>query len=692
VTTYYDATNGQVTSIDDHGRVTSFAYDSMGRRISTTLPDTSVSHTSYWPTGQEKASWGSQTNPTVKLYSPEGQLTELRTFRSTNLALAPDETTGSYDKTTWAYNDRNQLERKEYADTKGTDYTYTDAGRLKTRRWQRGNWTRYDYDSAGSLEATRYFTPATTEAAMLAATTGNDPLTPDVIIQNDKLGRQETVTQHNQSVIDYTYDPATLVLDTETISYDLDQDGTADFTRVLDRKPTSLGRDTGWQLKNGATIENEASYTYHATTGRLETIGRGDTPVPSEFTYGYLANSNLIETITATAGAVHTVTNVWEPTRNVLDLKQNKVGTNIISSYDYTVNAIGQRTNVSQDGTAFQAIRAIGWGYDSLGQVTSADSSENTHDRAYEYDAIGNRLFSEISNTQISNPPAANTTAYTPNALNQYTAVGSLNPVHDDDGNMTSGPLPIAPGNLSSLEWDAENRLVSATVGTSTTTYLYDAQSRRIAKTTGGITTLFIYDGWNCIAEWSADLQSASLTKTYLWGTRLVRFPARSRRGRRLACSSHPRSTIRDLLSNYDGNGNVSEYLAANGSVTAHFEYDPFGNTVVNTDTGNLFPYRFSTKPQDGNRTLLLRLPLLRSRSLAAGHPGIRLGKRGVNLYGFVGNDAVWNWDKLGLEWLEKEITGQSVLMMECGFIMGTPRLRLRLQPEVIGLTNLFPS
>ena len=24
------------------------------------------------------------------------------------------------------------------------------------------------------------------------------------------------------------------------------------------------------------------------------------------------------------------------------------------------------------------------------------------------------------------------------------------------------------------------------------------------------------------------------------------------------------------------------------GTIAAHFEYDPFGNTVVNTDTGNL--------------------------------------------------------------------------------------------------------
>lgn len=644
--TAYHGTTGLVVSITDDlttgaDRVTSFAYDSMGRRIATTLPDTSVTHTTYWPTGQEKASYGSQTNPTVKLYTAEGQLHKLRTFRSANLALAPDETTTGYDETTWTYNDRNQLERKEYADTKGTDYTYTPAGRLKTRRWQRGNWTRYDYDTAGSLEATLYFTPATTESAMLAAATGNDPLTPDVIILNDKLGRQETVTQTNQSVIDYTYDPATLALDTETISYDLDQDGTADFTRVLDRKPTTLGRATGWQLKDGTTIENEVTYGYHATEGRLQSVDGGAT---GSFTYGYLANSSLVETVTATAGAVHTVTNVWETTRNVLDLKQNKVGTNVVSSYDYTVNAIGQRTNVSQDGTAFQAIRAISWGYDNLGQVTSADSSENAHDRAYEYDAIGNRKKSADSLT------LPGTDNYASNALNQYTAVGGLSPVHDFDGNATAYPLPVAPSASSTLVWDAENRLISTTVGSATTTYLYDAQSRRIAKTTGSNTTLFVYDGWNCIAEWSADLQSASLTKTRLWGTDLSgTLQGAGGVGGLLALHIHdPQSAI--YYPTYDGNGNVSEYLAADGTVTAHFEYDPFGNTVVNTDTGNLFPYRFSTKPQDAETGLYYYgyryYDPLTGRWLSRDPIG---EEGGINLYGFVGNVGVNDIDYLGL-------------------------------------------
>jgi YD repeat-containing protein len=55
-------------------------------------------------------------------------------------------------------------------------------------------------------------------------------------------------------------------------------------------------------------------------------------------------------------------------------------------------------------------------------------------------------------------------------------------PSYDFDGNMTSGPLPISPAANTTLAWDAENRLISSTVGTASTTYQYDAQSRRIAK------------------------------------------------------------------------------------------------------------------------------------------------------------------------------------------------------------------
>lgn len=625
VTTHY-AANGQVSSIDDHGRITSFAYDSMGRRTATTLPDNSITHTSYWLTGQEKATWGSQTNPTVKLYSPQGQLVELRTFRSANLALAPDETTPNSDATTWIYETRNQLTRKQYADGKGTGYTYTPGGRLHTRTWARGVVTTYGYSTAGELTTTDY-----------------SDGTPDVTIAIDKIGRQQSVT-NGVAISTSTYDPATLRLDQETIAYDLNRDGTPEMTRVLDRSQDTLGRDTGFQLKDGTAIENRALYGYSAAGGRLATVtGGGDVPSPQTFTYGYTPNSSLLQTVT---GPVHTTSNTWEPTRNVLASKQNKVGTDVISQYDYTVNGIGQRTGVNTSGTAFPALPTWLWGYDSLGQVISADSSVNTSDRAYEYDAIGNRKKSAAS---LTLPGSDN---YTSNALNQYSAVDSVSPSYDDDGNATAYPLPVAPTTNSSLVWDAENRKISDTVGTNTNAYQYDAQSRRIAKTSGTVTTLYLYDGFNCIAEYEVSTGVApALKKTRLWGTDLSGSMQGAGGVGGLLCESRIlNSQISNYFPTYDGNGNVSEYLGSTGSITAHFEYDPFGNTVVNTDGSVQFCYRFSTKPLDfatGLYYYQYRYYDPQNGRWPSRDPLEEVG--GNNLYGMTCNDPIYACDTLGM-------------------------------------------
>jgi RHS repeat-associated protein len=638
--TAYHATNGLVVSVTEDlttgtDRVTSFTYDSMGRRTSTTLPDNSATYMSYWPTGQEKASYGSKTNPTVKLYTAEGQLHKLRTFRSANLALAPDENTANYDETTWTYNNRNQLTRKQYADGKGTDYTYTAGGKLYTRTWARtveGDplVTTYGYNDAGELTTTDY-----------------SDSTPDVTIVFDNLGRQESITNGVATSV-FAYDPATLALDTETITYNLP--GQPVFSRVLDRSRDTLGRDTGYTLRSAdvsSAPETQAKYTYHATTGRLATIRSGDVSSPQTFTYGYTPNSSLLQTVT---GPVHTVTNTYEPTRNVLDIKENKAGTTSISKYDYLVNAIGQRTNVSTSGTAFPATPSWSWGYDSLGQVISADSSVNTSDRTYQYDAIGNR---KKSADGLTLPGSDN---YTSNELNQYSSL-SLNSQpatlndYDDDGNLTSGQLPTGS---AGLVWDAENRLIAVNVlGQDTIHYTYDAQSRRISRSVGvsptASNTIHIYDAWNVIAEYSIQNSTSSIQKSYLWGTDLSgSLQGAGGVGGLLSVNIHdPQSMIHYPL--FDGNGNVSEYLAADGSTAAHFEYDPFGNTIVNTDTNNQFTYRFSTKPLDQVTGLLYYG--YRYYDPVTGRWPSRdpIEERGgINLYGFIKNDGGNTWDYLG--------------------------------------------
>jgi RHS repeat-associated protein len=364
------------------------------------------------------------------------------------------------------------------------------------------------------------------------------------------------------------------------------------------------------------------------------------------FTYSYLQSSNLLSTISSSA---HTVTNTYEASRDILASKQNKVGTTVISQYDYTVNSIGQRTAVSTRGTAFPSMPSWLWGYDSLGQVTRADSSVPGLDRAYQFDMIGNRLKTADSLTLPS------TNNYTANALNQYSQITNnsitSNPAYDADGNMTSGPLPANINANSTLVWDGENRLIQAQVpGGSTVTFTYDAQSRRIAETVGTTTKITLYDGWTPIAEWSADLQSASsptLTKTYTWGLDLSgTLQGAGGVGGLLAV----KDSTGTYYPTYDGNGNVSEYLAANGTIAAHYEYDPFGNTTVATGTkANVFTHRFSTKPLDATAGLYYygyrfydpntgRWP---SRDLIE-------ERGGMNLYGFVGNNVVNRWDYLG--------------------------------------------
>ncbi len=207
-------------------------------------------------------------------------------------------------------------------------------------------------------------------------------------------------------------------------------DATYSYTqglRTLDRSRDSLLRDSGYSLKTAnSTLETSAAYSY-------------------------LPSSNLLSTV---AGPIHTVTNTWEPNRDVLDVKQNKVGASVISSYDYdyAVNAIGQRTGVVTSGTAFPAVSSWARSYDALGQVIAADTS----DRSYQYDTIGNRQKSANSLTL----PAANN--YTANALNPYTSLPSLAsvPSYDFDGNMTSGPLPISPTTNSPSKGAQASRLV----------------------------------------------------------------------------------------------------------------------------------------------------------------------------------------------------------------------------------------
>lgn len=230
-------------------------------------------------------------------------------------------------------------------------------------------------------------------------------------------------------------------------------------------------------------------------------------------------------------------------------------------------------------------------------------------------------------------------------------------PDYDADGNLIAAPAGIAGAEATVLHYDAENRLTCVEPrlpvdGAAKEEYVYDYLGRRAEKKVftyaAGAwsltsTTAFIYDGWNLIAEKTS--HPSPVTSFYVWGLDL-------------SGSLQGAGGIGGLLSRvtdggvqhytYDGNGNVSELVNPEGSIAAHYEYDPFGISLTATDSDN--PFRFSTKYLDSETGLYYYGYRYYSPVLGRWLNRDPLGERGgLNLYGFVFNSPVKFADRLGL-------------------------------------------
>jgi RHS repeat-associated protein len=505
---------------------------------------------------------------------------------------------------------------------------------------------------------------------MLASVTYSNLLpgedTPGLAYTYDDFGRLRTVTQGSgvtQNSWTYAYNDddaggggtlgAGLGLYSETVSYD---NGT--LVRTLRRHEDSLLRPAGWQVLDGTTPEHAASYGYDSA-GRLAHVHPAwplpATPADADFDYSYVGNSyGLIGTV---GGPAHNVTNLWEANRVVLDRKDNTkaAGGGLVSRYDYTVNAIGQREAVSTSGTAFGAATADwDWGYNDRGELVEAeDLGTTTNHRAYQYDAIGNR--EKTVDGLLADLPAAPVN-YDANDLNQYIKANGVTlpvPAHDADGNYISGPLPEDAG-TATLTWNAENRLVKVEKSNGdVVTCEYDYLGRRITRTvtpSGGsaTTTRYLYDGWNVLTQYAG----TSLNRSFTWGLDLSgSMQGAGGVGGLLAVRIDDVSGAPSYYPAYDGNGNVCQYLDSGGSDYIHVEYDPFGNlTRDKHNTADDAPYLFSSKPRDLETGLYYYGFRQYDPMLGRWPSRDPIGEGGEpNLYGFIGNESIAFVDAVGL-------------------------------------------
>lgn len=653
--THYNSVGQMDWVKDTAGNQASFGYDNpptdptdaqrqaaTGRRVSSTNALGKTKRMSYTARGELYRVWGDTEYPLEYGYDENGRRTTLNTYRGGSGWTGtswPTATAGTADTTTWNYEpETGLLESKEHADGKGPSYTYYGDGSLHTRTWERtsgGNalTTTYSYDpDTGQLAGVDY-SDATAGISYTYTRTGN----PKTIA--DATGTR---------TLAYTAEDK---LHTETLSSSF-----YGATTVLTRSYDSVGRGDGYSLSyNGNAIQ--APEYGHDTYGRFSSVGEGN----DTFTYGYLANSDLLKTLAGPAGSVQT--RAYETTRNSVDYVENKVGTTTVSKYDYTNDSIGRRSGVQKTGDAFAPSDTVTWSYDDRSQVTEAVATNDaTYDYGFAYDPIGNRTTSTTKETGTTV-----TTTYTPNQLNQYTAItGRTNPAYDADGNLTL--LPDAGGDWT-LGWNGENRLMAAESSSAKLEFVYDYMGRRVERRTytgtAGNWTLaesrrFLYDSWNLIAEFIVAGETVTLDRTHLWGLDLSR-SLRGMGGVGGLLRTDERATgTTPYYPTYDANGNVSEYLDANGGAVAHYEYSPFGRSTAATGTKAAdFTFTFSTKYLDtatglhyyGYRYYSPGLGRWASRD-PAGEWG------GLGLYICAGNRSVDYVDVLGLIGAAMNCTG----------------------------------
>lgn len=273
------------------------------------------------------------------------------------------------------------------------------------------------------------------------------------------------------------------------------------------------------------------------------------------------------------------------------------------------------------------------FGYNDRSEVIGALMGTNSY--GYAYDPIGNRL------TAANNGEAL---TYHANLLNQYTSISNgaiIEPQYDEDGNMT------ASGDGWTYVWNADNRMILASNGTTVVTCAYDYQGRRVAKTVNGSVRQYLWDGWNMVAE-----ARASETNWYVWGLDLSQsLQGAGGVGGLLATVFSGDPELVEGAYAFDGNGNVSELVGTNGTTLAHYEYDPFGN--LTTETGAMAasnPFRFSSKYWDGDTKLAYYGYRYYSPGMGrwvSRDPFWENG--GINLFVFLQNSTINSIDVLGL-------------------------------------------
>ena len=431
-------------------------------------------------------------------------------------------------------------------------YTYNQYGQVLTETDANGNITHYGYDSYGNLISIV------------------DPLEHTTSVSYTEQGMVQSITKPNLGMTQFIYDK--LNHQTQTINplnnlFQTDYDHKGNIIRATDAlgKTYNLTHNAlGQTLKFINPLNGTTQYTYNA---KLKVVQIKD------------ATNNISRnTLDDHDRVTMSINALNDTTRYYYDNIGQMIGVELPSGQFVTFqyDALDRLVGVAdQLGTMASCV------YDANGNVVSQTDAEG-HTTTFQYDAL-NRLmqttdaeghseyYTYDNNGNVLSYTDANghTTIYTYDAMNQMlTDRDALNNVttytYDANGNLAS--VTDARGNTTSYQYDANDQLTKITFANGKTQqFVYDANGNTVTFTDESSHQMgFVYDAMNRLTQ-----------KTY------------------------PDNSADSFT--YDANGNM--LTANNAHAQVSFIYDPVGRMLSETLNGNTTSYAYNTKQRTLTKT-----------------------------------------------------------------------------------------
>jgi RHS repeat-associated protein len=480
-----------------------------------------------------------------------------------------------------------------------THWQYDLQGRLIAKTTPDGAKTRYEHDAAG-----RPFKRV-------------DALGQERIVSYDKDGTIRRIAYHNAlhptPEARFTYDDhypriVTMTDGTGVTKYDYGHTGTPGALKlktengpgsIYSRAYDKAGRLSGWRV--GGVGE---SYQYDA----LGRIVRGNNPL-GVFQYGYLGDGRKVTRAKALGTPIQR-DYTYEAARGDKQIKRIAHPTNA-RSFAYA-NAPENLITALTETVSGQS-RSWQYGYDAIDRLQSAvrDGGKNWR---YELDA-GDNI------TGIATPEGASAYAH-------------------DEGNKIAGFKYDANGNLieddrHTYQWDAENRLIGIgykAAPQKKTEFKYDGKGRRVATIeTNGTNRTETRHAW-CGDKICAARNEKDEPVAYYFDEGVYR----------------PQDKNKKAYYAKDRLGSVRDVLDERGKSIARYDYDPYGQFIVQPEKAPEFGYAgMRYHAASGLYLTKYRAYDPQTARWLSRDPIEEAG--GINLYGYVGGNPISHTDPLGL-------------------------------------------